>query len=367
VVRNIVLGVLAVFLVGGPNVNFLLIKEWADTSVLTLLGVLAMLILAGVSGWVLMHIVRQQGRLLLRIEALETQIGGASTIPSQSTLQPFVGLSVGSLAPEFRATSTSGSVVSLEEMLGLGKQLVLLFMEPECGPCSAFAPELAHWHERISQTIELAIVTRGNAKNNREKFAGFGADRILLQNEREIAEAYHCPGTPGAVLIRADGTIGSPVAAGAQAIRELLGQADLTKSITKRENIHDLELLDLNGAPFKFNTLIGETLFLLFWNPGCGFCTAMVEDLRMWENAEHRSLKLIMIASGSAEQNRALGLRSLVLLDSHFATAAAFGAGGTPSGIVISQEGTVVSALLVGAESIMATLWTLNPTVEACL
>ena len=40
-------------------------------------GVLVLLLLLG-EGWVLLQIMRQQGRLLLRLEALETQQTGAS-------------------------------------------------------------------------------------------------------------------------------------------------------------------------------------------------------------------------------------------------------------------------------------------------
>jgi hypothetical protein len=42
---------------------------------------------------------------------------------------------------------------------------------------------------------------------------------MLLQKDREIAEAYQCWGTPGAVVIRPDGTIGSQIAEGAEAIK----------------------------------------------------------------------------------------------------------------------------------------------------
>jgi hypothetical protein len=47
---------------------------------------------------------------------------------------------------------------------------------------------------------------------------------VLLQQDREVAELYQVYGTPGAVLVRPDGIIGSPLAQGADAIRALVAQ-----------------------------------------------------------------------------------------------------------------------------------------------
>ena len=48
---------------------------------------------------------------------------------------------------------------------------------------------------------------------------------MLLQANREIAEAYQANGTPSAVLIAASGKIASPLAWGAQAITQLIHSA----------------------------------------------------------------------------------------------------------------------------------------------
>jgi hypothetical protein len=48
---------------------------------------------------------------------------------------------------------------------------------------------------------------------------------VLLQKEWEVAEAYEVRGTPSALVVRPDGTVGSSVAGGAEAIRNLVQQA----------------------------------------------------------------------------------------------------------------------------------------------
>ena len=75
---------------------------------------------------------------------------------------------------------------------------------------------------------------------------------------------------------------------------------------------------------------------MLFWNPGCGFCQRMLDDLKAWESKPPKgSPKLIVVSTGTAEANKAMGLRSTILLDQGFNTGRAFGASGTPSAILV--------------------------------
>jgi hypothetical protein len=54
-----------------------------------------------------------------------------------------------------------------------------------------------------------------------------GLTRALLQRDSEVVQVYQVGGTPSAVLVRPDGTIGSPVAGGADAIRRLVARTAL--------------------------------------------------------------------------------------------------------------------------------------------
>jgi hypothetical protein len=48
-----------------------------------------------------------------------------------------------------------------------------------------------------------------------------------------------------------------------------------------------------------------------------------------------------------------MGLRSPVVLDQQFATMHAFGASGTPSGVLVDEEGKIASELAVGAPAVL--------------
>ena len=57
---------------------------------------------------------------------------------------------------------------------------------------------------------------------NRVKATEFGLMNVLIQDGREVAEAYRCPGTPSAILVDSAGRTASSLAMGAHAIRSLM-------------------------------------------------------------------------------------------------------------------------------------------------
>jgi hypothetical protein len=71
-------------------------------------------------------------------------------------------------------------------------------------------PDIAHWQEEYANSLTVIPISRGDRKANQAKAKEFGVKPILLQKDRELAQAYQCAGTLGAVVIRSDGTVGSP-------------------------------------------------------------------------------------------------------------------------------------------------------------
>lgn len=163
---------------------------------------------------------RQQGRLLLRVGTLERLVQA-----THDTVQPHDSSAVpgiGSLAPTFSLPNLTGEAVSLELLLEGSDAILLLFMNPECGPCLALVPEAASWMVENPAGLRVVIVSGGTAEENLEKASALDPAMVLLQQGQEVADQYHAWGTPSAVIVLSDGTIGSGVAQGANAIRELL-------------------------------------------------------------------------------------------------------------------------------------------------
>ena len=333
----------------------------------------------------LMEVLRQQGRLLLRLDTLESRLPstGLSALAPQPLPVTQSGLPPGASAPRFELKSLNGELKALDDFLAVKKPALLLFTNPKCGPCQALMPDVARWHKEYASALTITLISEGSAKDNQENLAG--SIQVLLQEKREVAERYQAYGTPAAVLIRPDSTIGSFLAQGADAIRALVAQALAASlpapprmlaetpsrsggnggggggsvqrvSVAKvGELMPPLRFPDLSGKSVAFGKLRGRKTLLLFWNPGCGFCQQMLEDLRSWEaNRPPDAPELLVISAGTIEANRAMNLRSRIVLDDSFSAGRAFGATGTPMAVLLDADGKVGSEVAAGAAAVFA-------------
>jgi len=315
-----------------------------------------------VGGWLILALLRHQGLLLLRVEALEARLehmGGADV--------PAFGLPVGAPAPPFELAALDGSSASLDRLIARGKPVFLLFFEPHCGPCAVLLPLVSRWQKAYGERLTLAVISRGDRTANSD-LAELGLDHVLLQADREVAVAYEVPGTPGAVLIDASGAIASAVALGSESINEFVSRALSAQLrsgngevsppseliVQQREAAPTFRLPDLTGAFFELSDLRGSETVLLFWDPASESCRQILDDLRTWERANPvGSRKLVVVSVGSAEANRALGLTSLILLDGSAEAARAFGAEGIPAAVLLDGETRMASSVVFGSEAVL--------------
>ena len=73
----------------------------------------------------------------------------------------------------------------------------------------------------------------------------------------------------------------------------------------------------------------------------------------------------MLVSTPEVEANRDSGLPGPVLLDEWFVAGRAFGAGGTPSAMLVDAAGRVGAPLAVGAEAVLHLLAALSPTGDA--
>jgi peroxiredoxin/uncharacterized membrane protein YphA (DoxX/SURF4 family) len=367
-IRNLLLAGLAGLVVGfgrnvsGPGVSDLL-NSITISQRLVLIGGTVVLAVLLVEAWLLVQVMTQQGRLLLRIETLEGRLGVA---PSQRSART-VGLPVGYPAPSFELTSLNGKTTTLQKLRSVGKPLVLLFTDPGCGPCTALLPEISQWQREHAKKMHVALVSRGTVEANRVKIGETAVTNVFLQRDREVAQSYQAHGTPSAVVVRPDGTIGSPVAQGADAIRALIAATlnpppQLPSPVPRPpaglkigEPAPDFSLPDLAGKTVKFSDFRGSRTLVLFWRPSCGFCARMLPDLKAWEvKARNGAPKLLVVSTESEADNKAMGLRSTVVLDkAAMSVGSRFGAGGTPMAVLVDADGKIASELAAGAPAVL--------------
>jgi len=302
---------------------------------------------------------RSYGSVLVRLDRLESVLADAGIdLPFDETR---AGIAPGVPAPWFLGSTPDGNGISLDDLLAPGRPLLLLFTSPHCGPCAALLPEAAAWQREHAEALTVAFASEGAADEVAAEARELGLDHVLIDASREIAGAYEVTGTPGAVLISPDGTMAGWLASGSDEIETLLanalrgGDEGGGDGLPLGTEAPVLTLPALDGAPVALADLRSRETLLLFWNPGCGFCRSMHEDLLAWEStANGDGPRLVVVSSGDEESSRAEGFAATVLLDPDYAAGEAFGALGTPMAVLLDAEGRIGSSVAAGAESVFA-------------
>jgi peroxiredoxin len=279
--------------------------------------------------WLGWQLLRQNGRMLLRLDELEKRL---DELEFGEDEQP-AGLPVGSAAPGFELPDLMGRRHTLSQYRG--RPVLLILFNPSCGFCRELAPRLrlSQQPELNSQTdpaagceIAVVIITSGNAEQNRAFFSEQKLDYpVLLQRHGEVATAYKANGTPSGYVISSDGKIASRLAIGAEALLEIarepydsdqagtntsdtessvsnghgedqslvtsaatsrLSNASLARSKIKRDGLKagtaapDFRLPRLDGrGELSLSELRGRRVLLVFSSPGCGPCNTLAPEL----------------------------------------------------------------------------------------
>jgi peroxiredoxin len=367
-VRNLLLAAAAlVALLVGPGTGA---THWVTTLsggwlAAVLLGIA--LIAALIGGYAFgMRLLRRNGELLLRIDALEGALESRGMAVPTPSPTPVAGLPVGTPAPAFELANLDGGRVSLASLLrGASQDLLLVFTDPGCGPCSALLPTLAAWQRERPGELRTVLVSRGAADANRAHAREHGLTDVLLQRDHEVSESFGSNATPGAVIVARDGTVASTVHAGEEQIKALVASRSKVELVVHRaapaagRPAPDLTLRTVAGEGARLSSVLapdGPTM-VVFWNPACGFCERMLDQLRAIDASsgeQDGAPALVVISTGEAEANRAMGLEAPILIDDSFAAGTAFGVAGTPSAVLVDGDGRVSSPIAVGADAVLA-------------
>ena len=334
---------------------------------------LGVLLLAVVSlAWLVVQVIRQQGRLLLRIEALERP---TTTLETSETDPARGGLPLATSFPPFRLPDLEGKEIELDDF---ETRVLLVHWSPECGFCREIAADLARFQVDLRRRkTELVLVSYGSPESNRALVQAHGLDcPVLLQADRETIEGFARMGTPVAYLLDDRGRIAKPVAVGAREVPELVAEAagspgrlarerPLSESLIEREGLKagvpapTFELPDLWGRTISLADQRGRKVLLIFSDPECGPCDALLPDLARLDR-EHREngLAVVMISRGEPAENQrkaeAFGVEFQVVLQPGWRLSKKYGIFATPVAFLINEEGVIERDVARGPTEILA-------------
>lgn len=215
-VRNAALGALAAFAAFGTSEGAGALA-WIDDVVgdeSVAAAVVAILLTAVIGlSWFSWQLLRQNGRLLVRLDAQAEELGGGGPPPAAG---------VGEDAPRFARADVDGEPVSLDSLLSRRQPAVLLFSHSDCGACEPALAAAAEAQLHRADQVTVAIVNRGDAGLLRRKVQDLGLASVIDDADGSLFTAFRVAAVPAAQLIDARGRVASLPAEGEEAVRSLL-------------------------------------------------------------------------------------------------------------------------------------------------
>jgi methylamine dehydrogenase accessory protein MauD len=369
--RNALLAGLATFIaIAGPSdagdslanafTQLSAVDDWQLVGVLLLLG----LVVGPVQVSARMR--ARQGRLPGRTKEVDPPDGKHPTTPLRRPASSD-GLPVGTPAPTFTLPDLSGNPVSLADVRADHQRVLLLFTDPNCGPCQVVMPLVSQWQAVAGQRLHIEVISRGDRTANITKAREHDLARVLLQEQREVALMYATGGTPAAVLIEEDGTIGAPVAGGYDAIRDLLasllGEASdpslRAPTPTLAGQAPAFRLPTLTGAEVSLAELLapGRPLMLHFTDPRCGPCYELLPDIGGWQRVYGDQLTSVVVSSGDPDTNRLITAEygispGMVLMQADREVFDGFNLRQLPTAVVVEANGEIRPGMTYGAQAV---------------
>jgi peroxiredoxin len=130
------------------------------------------------------------------------------------------GLKAGETAPEFTLPRLDGGELLLADLRG--GRVLLVFSDPDCGPCDELAPQLQELH-LTRPDLQVLVISRRDADATRAKADALGLTYpIVVQKQWEISLKYGMFATPIGYLVDEQGILLSDVAVGVEPILALV-------------------------------------------------------------------------------------------------------------------------------------------------
>jgi hypothetical protein len=166
------------------------------------------------------ELMRQNGRLIARLDALEG--GGTSTSAVPAPTSPTYA---GTLVPSFAFPDLDGHEVGLDRLLVEGHELLLVFSDPGCHACNPVLPEVARLQREPGDGPLPVVMSLGDPEINRAKASEHGLERVLIQPDFDLARLLGVNGMPGAVLVDREGRVAAEPVQSTERVAELLATA----------------------------------------------------------------------------------------------------------------------------------------------
>lgn len=332
------------------------------------------------------QLVKQQGRILLRLDKLERVAAADQNSVGQHEHAVEEGLPLGVAFPDFELTDLTGKTRTLSNFRG--QRLLLINWNFDCGFCEAIADDLAGLESPLRrQNTQIVLLASGDDSSNRQHAARHGLESlILLLNGKKTPEPFDHQGTPVAYFVDERGRVAAPFASGAdqvlalaQRIRSsadepmqtklarnpLKSERSLSESRIERNGLRAgtpaprFRLPDLQGHSVSLDDYRSRRVLLVFSDPHCGPCDELAPHLAsLYQEHRNNGLAVILVGRGTEEENRnkaeKFGFEFPVVLQDKWKLSKEYGIFATPVAFLIAEDGVIARDVAVGKDAILA-------------
>jgi peroxiredoxin len=345
-----------------------------------------------IAGWAVAYqAIKQHGRLLARIDSLESRIF-ADARPLLPLVAPDhqhaagpgdLGLPVGTVIPPFELPDFTGKMIRATDFAG--RRLLLVHWSPACGFCELIADDLAALQPSlVRRDTSLVLISDGDVETNR-RFAGEHGLTcpVLLQDGSPAVEVFRGLGTPAAYLADESGAIVRPLALGsdqvpllareaaeavgtdgASAKRRLPGEKSLQHSRIEREGLKSgtpaplFMLPEVRGGTVALEDFRGRQVLLVFSSPDCGPCDLLAPRLvELHNRLADTDVRIVMVGRGTVAENlmkaQEHGMDFPVVVQDHWKLSKEYGIFATPVAFLIDANGTIVRDVAWGVDQVL--------------
>lgn len=347
-----------------------------------LVAVVILLSLIVVTLWlVLYQLVKQQGRMLLRLDDLEGRPHAGAHAGARGVQIGPSGLKVGEPFDSFSLPDMAGATVALGDLRG--RRALVVNWSPRCGFCDLIAPDLAKLRADLSErNVRLLLVSADAADANRRLLEEHGLEcTVLLLKESNRLKAFDGMGTPVAYLLDEEGRVARPVAVGANEVpalareiaegddgkkkKRLSGERVLSESRIEREGLKAgtpapaFDLPDIYDRRVSLADFRGRRVLLVFTDPHCGPCEQLAPHLvRLHQEHRDNGLAVVMVGRGEREENRRkaeqYGFEFPVVMQDRWKLSRQYGIFATPVAFLIDEHGVIAENVARGSAEILA-------------
>jgi peroxiredoxin len=346
---------------------------------LAVVVILLLLVLASL--WLILYqVVKQQGRILLRLDQLRGGVPAGVPAANPGAQAGPRGVGVGEPFHPFTLPDLDGKAVSLADFRG--RRLLVVNWDPQCGFCDLAAADLSKLQADMRERdVQLLLVSHGDADANRKLNKEHGLEcPVLLLNGSGQLKPFEQMGTPVAYLLDRQGNVARPVATGAYEVpalareavadkggrrKRLPGERPLSESRVEREGLKAgtpapaFSLPDVHGRTTTLEEFRGRRVLLVFTDPHCGPCDALAPELvRLHKEHQGNGLAVVMVGRGDAEENRRKaaghGFEFPFVLQDRWRLSKEYGIFATPVAFLIDERGVIARNVATGADEVLA-------------